>query len=597
MEKLIFYLFIIVAVIYVVGLILSVLISIGFFILGGVAAVGAISGIVVSIVTFFEVLIEAHKTVPYRRNGAIISLFAKVVETQPSYAMYAFYGGWNVMEYVRDNVFSRTQAAANFWFTQGNSVKVKGEYASNTLYKYYFYSAYAGCWLAGISQYVSALMVVAVFFVLQMLILTIWMIAATIAMGLLAGVNFLYGNYYKIFFRCPECHEQMSISVYVCPTCAAEHTRLWPSVYGVFHHACANCETRLPTLDILGRKELTQKCVSCKSPMNKEIGRLINIHIPVIGGPSTGKSNYIFMATNHFIEKYANPRGIEVAFPDERHKRDYENNLKLLSSGIPLIKTPDVVPQAYNLSIKKHKDRIGRIIYIYDAAGEAYASEINVIQQKPYFNYIHGLIFIIDPFSIEQFARLHENEIDPIRKAIRPSTLGVMDAYERMIVVLESSFGVKKGEKFKSPLAVIISKTDALNLENKIGRTAAQALMKKDLSIRLETDAIDILVEEFLQENGLGNFVRDVKMQFGKVSFFSCSALGRLPDPADHRPYEPIGILDPFLWLLGEMGVVGWIKERSQMMDREHQRMASARGNLFEKAKYYIWDSLTPREK
>jgi len=597
MEKGIGYIVIIVVIVYVIGIILSILVSIGLFILGGIAVVGAISGVVVSIQKFIEVITEAHRNNAYRRATKVLNLLENLITPQPSYAMYPFDGGWQVMIYVKDNVFTRTEKAAQYWFTEGEKWKTKAQYESNNLKKYYYYSAFAGFKLAGTFQYISALVVVALFFVLQFAVLATWMLMTVILMALLAAYNFLHGYYFKIFFRCPECHQQMMLPIYICPSCATEHTRLWPSAYGIFYHTCSKCETRLPTLDFLGRKEIIQKCTTCTSPLNKDIGRLINVHVPVIGGPNSGKSNFIFMAVNRFIDNYAPERGITTSFPDERHRQAYENQLKLLNSGKVLLKTPDVIPQAYNLAVKHPREHIGHIVYIYDAAGEAYANDINVLQQKPYFDYIHGLIFIIDPFSIDQFASQHKNEIDPIRKALSPSSLSVMDAYERMIVVLESSFGVRKGEKFKAPLAVVVTKTDGLDLDSKIGILAAQEMMKADPSIRLEIDAMDSLVENFLIENGLGNFVRDVHLHFENPSFFACSALGRLPDPKDHNPYMPVGVQQPILWLLDQVNVIKWSEERGVKMDIEHQNLTTGYSNLFKKVKYYLWDSLQPRDR
>jgi hypothetical protein len=583
---------ILIVIVYVVGFLLSI----GIFILGAIAGAGVVSGLTVGIQNFSEVLAEAHRKLPTKEVVYIEEFIKQYYEPQPAYLTYAFAGGWQVMKHVRENAFSRTASHANWWYDQGKKAKTKAEYESNSLVKYYLWSAYAGCQLAGMAQYLAAMLIVAIFFAVQFVVLLAWMLISILLMVALATINLLYGSYYKIFFRCPDCHEQMSIPIYVCPKCATEHTRLWPSVYGVFYHRCANCNNDLPTLDIFGRTELVQKCAECSRPMNKEIGRLINIHIPVIGGPSVGKSNYIFMATRELIEKYLTPRGYTVNFPDEKHLQDYQENVKRLSSGIALRKTPDVVPQAYNLAIKRSHERLGRIIYIYDAAGEAYSSESNAYQQI-YFRYVHGLIFMIDPFSIEIFARQHENEISKVQNGVRPSQLSATEAYERMITVLESNVGLKRGERFKHPIAVVVTKTDALGLEHQIGQLAAKELMRKDSSIRLVTDAMNVLVQQFLVDNQLGNFVRDIQLQFENVFFFSCSALGRSPDPQDHRAYVPIGVLDPLLWLLGETGVVRLIQERSQTIDLEHRRMASSLTDIFEKAKYYFWDSLNPRSK
>jgi len=518
----------------------------------------------------------------------------QLYEPQPSYLMYAFGGGWEVMAYIWQNVFKRTASDANWWYMQGNSCKLKAQYAGSIPVRYWWWSAYAGCQLAGLSQYLTALAIVAAFCVIQFLILTIWAAISGLVIALLLGFNFLYGNYFKIFFRCPDCHEQMSIPIYVCPACSTEHTRLWPSVYGVFHHRCAKCNSKLPTLDVLGRKTLVQKCVSCKRPMNPDVGRLINIHIPVIGGPLTGKSNYIFMATKRFTEQYARPRGFEVTFPDKNHQREYENNIRMLSSGMELVKTSNVVPQAYNLAVKKPREWIGRILYIYDAAGEAYSDENSTLLQT-YYKYVHGLIFVIDPFSIELYRRQHESEINAVRSAVRPSTLSVMDAYGRMLAILESSIGLKSSKRLQLPIAIVISKTDALGLEAQIGQIAIRELMNRDPSIRFEAEASKQLIERFLEENQLGNLVRDLNLRFENVGYFACSALGRMPDASDHRPYEPIGVLEPLLWLLGKAGVVGVRQGLTRRMDEQDKAMAKTKGNIFKAVKFYYWDSLRPR--
>jgi hypothetical protein len=593
MDELITYLVMIAVVLAIIAAVVMALISVGPFIMVAIAGVGVISGVVVAIKNFFGVLVEAHEKLPFTYSVYVMEFYERLYEKQPAKLMYPFGGGWQVMKYVKDNLFKRTQSAANFWYTQGAKFKAKAGYESKALLKYYYWSAYVGFQLSGFLQFVSAQITVSIFFAIQFLILVFWMSFSMALMGFLAGWNFLYGYYYKIYTRCNVCHSQMNIPVYVCPVCASEHTRLWPSVYGIFHHTCLKCGSDLPTLDRMGRKKLTRKCVACSNPMNTGIGGEINAHIPVIGGPNSGKSNFIFMATNQFIEKYAHPNGIEVAFRDEKDNQTYEENLKLLSSGNTLLKTPDIIPQAYNLSVKGPKERIGHIVYIYDAAGEAYVNEINTAQQQAYFQYIHGVILIIDPFSIDYFYRENENEINKIKNAIKPSNLNVMDAYARMVTELEASFGVKRGEKFKQPLAVVISKTDALDLEERIGRVAAQVQMAKDPSMK-EADAINGLVEQFLVENQLGNFLRDLQLQFENVRFFSCSALGRLPDSSNHASYEPVGVLDPFLWLLGEVGVVNLVRERSKLMDQENKNVDNK--NIFQKAKHYLWDSLIPRE-
>jgi len=516
-------------------------------------------------------------------------------EPQPAHLMYAFDGGWKVMKDVSTNVFVRTSDAAKTWFDYANDWRSKSSIEQNRLFKYWQTCMVIGFFVAGLSQYLSAMLLVTVFVLLQFILLITWASISAVIMILLTLFNLLYSYYHRIFVRCPSCYEQMQIPVFVCPKCGIDHTRLWPSAYGIFYHRCATCNTKLATLDILGRRDLVCKCAMCTRPMNKRVGALINVHVPVIGGPSAGKSNYINMATYQLINNYAAPRGYEVSFPDEKDKEQYERNLTSLSSGRELAKTADITPQAYNMEFKKPNDRIGRIIYLYDAAGEAYSTEDDTALQK-YYDYVDGLIFVIDPFSIESFRQKHENEVESIKNTLRPSTLSTMSAYERMITVLESSVGLSRNRKFRHPIAVVITKSDALNLESKVGISAVKELMHSDLSIATETDAGHELAKQFLIENDLGNLVRDLYSQFENIHFFSCAALGRLPDTNNHDSFKPVGVLEPLVWILSVLKIVNEGKERSDRVDVKHREMARARSNFVASAKFFYWDSLKPRQ-
>jgi Double-GTPase 2 len=514
-------------------------------------------------------------------------------EPQPAHLVYAFDGGWRVMAYVRANVFSRTNAAARTWFTWGEQWAAKVKAQDNVVLKYWHGCLAAGCYLGGASHYVGAMALVSGFTLLQFVFLVMWASVAGLSMVLLAAFNIARSSYYRIFFRCPTCYAHMRIPIFVCPRCATDHSRLWPSVYGIFYHRCKGCNSGLPALDLLGRRKLIRKCVACARPLNKEVGQLINVHIPVIGGPSTGKSNFIFMATRELINSYAGPRGYSTEFPDEGDRVEYTRNLVELGSGRVLQKTPDITPQAYNLALKRPRERLGRIIYIYDAAGEAYSTEDNTVLQK-YYDYVDGLIFVIDPMSIELYRRAHLKEVESLRNQLRPSALGVMEAYGRMITVLEASVGLRPGRKFRHPIAVLISKVDALDLEEKIGKTAAGRVMTEDPSLHLEEDAIHMLVQEFLQEHEMGNLVRDLYLQFEHVHFFSCSALGRMPENEAAGPFHPVRVLEPITWILGTLGVIDAVKERCRVIDSKDWAMARSKG-LFGAVTSYYWNSLRPR--
>lgn len=479
---------------------------------------------------------------------------------QPAYKIYAFDRGWRVLNYVTKNLFLRTDIEAKRWYARGNRTRAWG--ALQPWYgKYCAWVVIIGMGIAGATQYVSAMLIAALFIAVQALLLSIWSGICLIGMGILSSYTFLYSRFYRIFCRCPNCHMDMPIPIYICPTCGTEHSRLWPSIYGVFVHRCKTCNTKLPTLGSR-RAKLLRICANstCRRPLNIGIGAGTNVHIPIIGGPSVGKTNYIVTATRMLRETYQS-YGYTINFTDKDHEDTFNNNIQSLQHGNELLKTTIIVPQAYNLSIRAPRARVPKLAYVYDAAGEAFNSNENTSQQE-YYKYVDGLIFIIDPCAIPRYHYMHQHDISALKDALRPGVLDIMQTYERMIHMFEASLGLRKLRRYTQPVAVVITKVDALNLEYEIGAPAAQIVMSHNPALRSEGDAMHHIVREFLCDNELDHFVRDLETHFANVRYFSCSSLGRLPSQRDTRSFTPIRVLEPLEWLLSQAKVVKAPKQK-----------------------------------
>ncbi len=481
-------------------------------------------------------------------------------EIQPAYKIYAFDRGWRIIDYVIKNLFKRTDIAARWWFNKGKDVlawgRLKGKFAL-----YWAYVVMIGMAIAGGFQYVSAMILAGLFVGIQSILLSLWATLCLLIIGFLAVCTFVYGRFYRIFFRCPDCHKEMDIPTFICPRCATEHTRLWPSVYGILSHRCKTCNTKLatlrlkiPGLKISERDKIRRICPHCRVQMNAGIGTGTNIHVPIIGGPLAGKSNYIVMATKEFKHLYEKTYHYKITFTDSKHEREFTESVRRLSSGRELVKTPDMIAHAYNLKIQSPRSPVPKLAYIYDMAGEVYFSSENT-QMQEYYKYIDGIIFVIDPFAIPDYVYYHQTEIARYQSAIRPSTLDVMQTYERMFQMFEDSVGLRKGKRFPHPIAIVVTKVDALNLEQEIGAQAAKNLMLQKPALT-EDDAINVLVREFLCRHGLDHFVRDAEMQFSKVRYFSCSALGRMPEQLNTNPFQPLRVANSLIWLLASAKAV-----------------------------------------
>jgi hypothetical protein len=255
------------------------------------------------------------------------------------------------------------------------------------------------------------------------------------------------------------------------------------------------------------------------------------------------------MAMQELKNFYESQHRYSITFTDPIDRQHFAANTQRLSHGRELVKTTDLIPQAYTLSIKAPRALVPTVAYIYDPAGEAFNTS-EYTDSQVYYKYIDGIIFVIDPCAIPAYHKIHEGDIELLRDSLRPSDLDIMQTYERMKQMFEASVGLLKGRRYSHPIAVVITKVDALELENEIGTPAVQALMESDPSITSEEAAMSIVVRDFLYNYGLDHFVRELELHFSNVRYFSCSALGRLPTQDDSSSFTPVRVMDPLLWLL-----------------------------------------------
>ena len=255
------------------------------------------------------------------------------------------------------------------------------------------------------------------------------------------------------------------------------------------------------------------------------------------------------VATREFKNHNEDTYGYTITFTDPIDQRNFEENTQRLDRGRALVKTTEIVPQAYTLSIKAPRARVPTITYIYDPACEAFGTS-EYTDSQAYYKYIDGIIFVIDPCAIPTYHIVHQEDIELLDTLLRPSKLDVMQAYERMKQMFEASVGLRKSRRYPHPVAVVITKVDAFDLENEIGAPAARDLQQCDSSITNEEDALSTVVRDFLCSFGLDHFVRELELHSSNVRYFSCSALGRLPTQDDSRGFTPIRVLNPLLWLL-----------------------------------------------
>ncbi len=383
----------------------------------------------------------------------------------------------------------------------------------------------------------------------HIVILFIFFSIIYLAFTFLWAVERTYMFWHGIFVVCPYCHEKYNLPFYLCPNCNTAHTRLIPGSYGILKRTCL-CGEILPTTFYNGRKKLEAKCpnANCSRTIDVEITK--PICVPIIGGPSVGKTCFLAASTKDLVEKIAPRNSWKIRFTNKQNENLYKRIISDYRKGIAPAKTVDLTPTAFNFFIGSNDWSPEKIMYFYDSAGEAFQNTDQLVSHK-FYGFLHGFIFIIDPFSIPELLDDYKSNLKLYNTRLKPSDLMLEDCFDAMVINLEKNHRIKQDKRIKMPCAIIINKVDAFDLEDRIGEAAARRLMMKNTDIPSIDHAVNQLCEELFLEWSLGNFLRKLKHKFKRYRFFTCSALGRMPGGVG-RPFQPYRVSEPLMWLLGQ---------------------------------------------
>jgi hypothetical protein len=162
---------------------------------------------------------------------------------------------------------------------------------------------------------------------------------------------------------------------------------------------------------------------------------------------------------------------------------------------------------------------------MFDAAGEDY-SEAQKYEKLRFLDDSQGLVYILDPFSIESVRKQLASGQGAILAAAQAAENDPDLAYGEVISRLRDGGVPVSAQR----LAVVISKADLLR------------------SAGLDVGPDSAAIEEWLVKAGLQNLVMAISREFAEVRYFTVASL----DVAASLPDDP-GI--PLRWLLAAHGV------------------------------------------
>lgn len=380
------------------------------------------------------------------------------------------------------------------------------------------------------------------------------LVVAYIAFSLLWLVDTIFLRIKGIAQVCGTCHNRFVRPIFICPNCGAPHKKLIPGKYGVIRRRCL-CGTKLPT-SVFNRKhprrsDLETWCPICyeRDTVTQVLGLSSRpVVIPVVGATSVGKSSYI-AAYSHVLAEQCRANGVIIKPGNESDREQLQQLERYYSQGDMAKTAPESnerLASAKEIRIFLSGNGVSpeRLLHVYDIAGETFtASEENEDQVQ--YNHAHGVVLVLDPFSIREVYAKYQDELQPEDSA-SVSPVDPDDVVETLLHKVAEVTGISSKQAYDIPLAVVINKIDASHSLRQIFSQVSVKEMVASGEAKNERDALDISCRKFLINFGQGNIVKLLDEKFKKNRFFPLSAMGHA---AGNGQYQPIHVTDPIDWI------------------------------------------------
>ena len=299
-------------------------------------------------------------------------------------------------------------------------------------------------------------------------------------------------------------------------------------------------------------------CPTCHSDLPQRFADAPSRSMALIGTKASGKSHFIAVVLHELEHRIGPSFGGSLMLLDDATRSRVDNDLKprLYGAGVVLPATSSVLTSSAVREPLVSRLTLGRDAHsnlvFFDAAGEDLESLEILEREGRYVTQSDGLVLLVDPLQIPAVRDDLEGSIE-----LPPVTADVYKMIGRLAGLLREARGIPAGKPIDVPLAIAISKIDALRgllsdthpvftqvahdgrFDAAVARTISEAL-------RAETVAwLGERVDTF------------IKHEFASVSYFGVSALGENPIAGRLRNgVSPHRVEDPILWMLDRWGAL-----------------------------------------
>jgi len=323
-----------------------------------------------------------------------------------------------------------------------------------------------------------------------------------------------------------------------CDQCGANSTRF----------VCPHCNNWLPT-------EMIEK--------GSEI-------ISVIGGPASGKSNYIVTLIQQ-LQKYGYKLQLSQILPQlvGRTKSEYTRALyekgkeSIFRDHTPVAKTATTEhPIPWIFRLESHETKKAVYLVFYDTAGESFKDPEEIKRNAKYLEKSRAVIVLLDTLSLPYIQRILAAKKIVNQDKATPFN-DTMDAL--------NNFATDNPILYKTPFAFVMSKFDAI-IQNKDDLDFdispflhnSSFIQTGKLSLR-EIDEASEMIKSYMESHwDEGQLGYDVLNKWGdNARFFGVSALGAMTnanmqiDIKNTDDVKPFRVMDPLIWVLHKIGGFG----------------------------------------
>ncbi|WP_242906869.1 TRAFAC clade GTPase domain-containing protein [Actinomadura terrae] len=322
-----------------------------------------------------------------------------------------------------------------------------------------------------------------------------------------------------------------------------------------------------------GRPTGNRACPECHNPLPAAYCDSPGRIVALVGAKNAGKSTYIAVLLHELMNRVGTELDASLVACDdrtiERYKRDFARPLleerRLLPTTASAATGPRE-PLVYLLT-RTRRGRFARprneslALVLFDTAGEDLRSREATDLHLRYLEAADAVIFLVDPLELPG-ARTGLADVPIPRGAGEDPDSEPLNVIARVTETLRQRHGARPGEPLPVPVAVALTKIDALRpallRQSALHRTRAGSGVL-DLDDR---EAVDAQVRALLHDWSAGQLDTYLGQQYAEHALFGLSALGGIPEAGrvGAGGVRPHRAEDPLLWLLYRFGMLDGVR-------------------------------------